>query len=295
MSLHKPTVFSGAATALITPFRDGGLDRDALEGLIERQIDGGISAILVAGTTGESATLDFDEHRELIRLAHEMIGGRVPLLAGCGSNCTARAVRLAEIACDAGADALLAVTPYYNKATDSGVLAHYRAIASASARPVIVYNVPSRTGMTLTLPIYRELARLDRICAVKEASGDLELLEQLVSECGDSLDVYTGNDHQTVAAMRLGARGVISVVSNLYPDRMQAVCRHCAEGNFRRASLRMQELRPLLRALSAEVNPIPVKYAVSRLGLCQPEYRLPLTPPQSATCRALELFLPKRD
>lgn len=288
MSLHKPTVFSGAATALITPFRDGKLDLAALEELIEHQIGGGIAAVLVAGTTGESATLDFDEHRELIRASAEIIAGRLPLLAGCGSNCTDRAVRLARIACGAGADALLAVTPYYNKASDCGIFAHYRAIAEASTKPVIVYNVPSRTGMTLTMQHYRELAKLDRICAVKEASGDLGLLEQLVSECGDDLDVYTGNDHQTVAAMKLGARGVISVVSNVLPARMQELCRLCDEGNYRRASLRMQELRPVLRELSAEVNPIPVKYAASLLGLCRPEYRLPLTPPSPELAQRLE-------
>lgn len=288
MSLHKPTVFTGAATALITPFRDGKIDFAALEELIEHQIGGGIAAILVAGTTGESATLDFDEHRDLIRASAEIIAGRLPLLAGCGSNCTDRAVRLARIACAAGADALLAVTPYYNKASDRGIFAHYRAIAEASEKPVIVYNVPSRTGMTLTMRNYCELAKLDRICAVKEASGDLELLGQLAAECGDDLDVYTGNDSQTVAAMRLGARGVISVASNVLPERMQEICRLCDGGNYRRASQRMQELRPVLRELSAEVNPIPVKYAAALLGLCRPEYRLPLTPPAPELAQRLE-------
>ena len=292
MSLHKPTVFKGAATALITPFRDGKIDRPALEALIEFQIAGGIAAILVAGTTGESATLDFDEHRELIRMAHESIAGRIPLLAGCGSNCTDRAVRLAEIATQAGADALLAVTPYYNKASDRGILAHYRAIAEATNRPVIVYNVPSRTGMTLTAAHYRELAKFDRICGIKEASGDLGLLEQAVSECGDDLDVYTGNDHQTVAAMKLGARGVISVASNILPERMCELCRLCDDGNYRRAAQKMQELRPLLRELTAEVNPIPVKYAASLCGFCLPEYRLPLTPPAPDLCRRLEKLFP---
>lgn len=292
MSLHKPTVFKGAATALITPFRDGAIDRPALESLIEHQIAGGIAAILVAGTTGESATLDFDEHRELVRMAHEIIAGRVPLLAGCGSNCTERAVRLAEIATQAGADALLAVTPYYNKASDRGILAHYHAVAEATTRPVLVYNVPSRTGMTLTIRHYRELARLDRICGVKEASGDLELLEQTVSECGDDLDVYTGNDSQTVAAMKLGARGVVSVASNILPEKMCELCRLCEEGNFRRAGQKMQELRPVLADLFAEVNPIPVKYAASLRGLCLPEYRLPLTPPSPEVCRRLEKRFP---
>ena len=272
MSLHKPTVFKGAATALITPFRDGKIDRPALEALIEFQIAGGIAAILVAGTTGESATLDFDEHRELIRMAHESIAGRIPLLAGCGSNCTDRAVRLAEIATQAGADALLAVTPYYNKASDRGILAHYR--------------------MTLTAAHYRELAKIDRVCAVKEASGDLGLLEQAIAECGDDLDFYTGNDDRTVAAMKLGARGVISVASNVLPERMCELCRLCDEENDRRAAQKMQELRPILRELSAEVNPIPVKYAAFLCGFCLPEYRLPLTPPAPDLCRRLEKLFP---
>lgn len=291
MSLHKPTVFKGSATALITPFANGEIDISSLNTLIEGQIAAGTAAILVAGTTGESAALDFDEHGKLVRAAHEIIGGRVPLLAGCGSNCTARAVRLAKICCDAGADALLAVTPYYNKASDRGILLHYRAIAEASARPVIVYNVPSRTGLALSMQNYRELAKIDRICGVKEASGDLELLAQLVAECGDDLDVYTGNDHQTVAALKLGARGVISVCANILPEKMCELCRLCEEGNFRRASLRLQELRPILQTLFAEVNPIPVKYAAALRGLCLPEYRLPLCPPAPDLCRRLETLL----
>ena len=225
-------------------------------------------------------------------MAHESIAGRIPLLAGCGSNCTDRAVRLAEIATQAGADALLAVTPYYNKASDRGILAHYRAIAEATNRPVIVYNVPSRTGMTLTAAHYRELAKIDRVCAVKEASGDLGLLEQAIAECGDDLDFYTGNDDRTVAAMKLGARGVISVASNVLPERMCELCRLCDEGNDRRAAQKMQELRPILRELSAEVNPIPVKYAAFLCGFCLPEYRLPLTPPAPDLCRRLEKLFP---
>lgn len=288
MSLHKPTVFQGAATALITPFAGGKIDYASLERLIEYQIAGGTAAILVAGTTGESATLTLEEHRELTQAAHAMIGGRVPLLVGCGSNATERAVCLAKLACAAGADALLCVTPYYNKASDRGVLAHYRAVCAASDRPVLAYNVPSRTGMSLTLRNYRELAELDGLCGVKEASGDLGLLAELVSESGERLDVYCGNDTQTVAAMRLGACGVISVLSNAFPDRMQALCRLCTDGSDRRAAQLQRELLPLMQALSAEVNPIPIKYALSCMGLCKPEYRLPLCPPAPDTCRRLE-------
>ena len=291
MSLHKPTVFKGAATALITPFRDGKPDWEALEGLIETQIQSGISALLVAGTTGESATLSFAEHGEIVSFAKKRIGERVPLLAGCGSNCTSRAQELARIACSSGADALLAVTPYYNKASDRGILLHYKAIAEASTRPVLIYNVPSRTGFHMTMRHYRELAKCDRIVGVKEASGDLGLLEALCAECGDDLDVYTGNDEQTVSAMKLGALGVISVCANVVPRKMAELCRLCAEGDWRRAGQRMRKLQPMMTELFREVNPIPVKYLASLMGICAPEYRLPLCPPAPETCRRLEAMM----
>lgn len=291
MSLHKPTVFKGAATALITPFREGAIDYEALEGLIEGQIQAGVSALLVAGTTGESATLSFAEHGELVAFARDRIKGRVPLLAGCGSNCTSRAEELARIACRSGADALLAVTPYYNKTSDRGILLHFRAIAEASSRPVILYNVPSRTGFHMTMRHYRELAKHERIVGVKEASGDLSLLESLCSECGDVLDVYTGNDEQTVAAMRLGALGVVSVCSNVVPRKMVELCRLCAEGEWKRAGQKLRKLQPLMTELFREVNPIPVKYLAALMGLCAPEYRLPLCPPAPETCKRLEGML----
>ena len=198
MRLQHSSIFRGVATALITPFCGEHIHRDALSRLIEWQIQGGVKAILVAGTTGEGSTLSFAEHGELIQTAREMIGDRALLLAGCGSNCTQRACELAKIACDGGADALLAVTPYYNKASDAGILAHYEAIAKTSSRPVIVYNVPSRTGVHLCMKHYRALAQIEGIAGVKEASGDLSLLEELCAECGDALDVYTGNDDQSI-------------------------------------------------------------------------------------------------
>ena len=291
MSLHKPTVFKGVATALITPFRDGAIDYEALEELVERQIQAGWSALLVAGTTGESATLSFAEHGELVAFARDRIRGRVPLLAGCGSNCTSRAEELARIACRAGADALLAVTPYYNKTSDRGILLHFRAIAQASTRPVLLYNVPSRTGFHMTMRHYRELARHERIVGVKEASGDLSLLESLCNECGELLDVYTGNDDQTVAAMRLGALGVVSVCSNVSPRHMAELCRLCAAEEWKRAGQMQRQMQPLMSELFREVNPIPVKYLASLMGLCTPEYRLPLCPPSPETCKRLEALL----
>lgn len=283
MSLYHPTVFRGVATALVTPFRNGVIDRDALSALIEMQIHGGVDAILVAGTTGESSTLSFDEHGELVSLAKELIRGRVPLLAGCGSNCTSRACELARIACSAGADGLLAVTPYYNKASDEGVLLHYKAIAHAATRPLIVYNVPSRTGLGLQMKHYRELAKIEGIVGVKEASGNLSLLEELCATCGDTLDVYTGNDDQIVSSMRLGAAGTISVLSNVYPKAVSELCRLCADEKWREAEEKMQPLRPLIGDLFREVNPIPVKYLAHLMGYCEAEYRLPLCPPAAET------------
>ena len=287
MSFHKPTVFRGIATALITPLRDGRIDRESLFSLIEMQIHGGVDAILVAGTTGETSTLSFDEHGELIALAKESIGDRVPLLAGCGSNCTSRACELARIACAAGADGLLAVTPYYNKASDDGILLHYQAIAKAATKPLIVYNGPSRTGLGLQMKHYRELAKIDNIVGVKEASGNLSLLEELCAVCKDDLDVYTGNDDQIVASMRLGAVGAISVLSNVYPKSTAELLRLCADENWKQAEERMQELHPVIEELFREVNPIPVKYLAHLMGYCEAEYRLPLCPPSAETQRRL--------
>lgn len=287
MSLHKPTVFTGAATALITPFADGCIDYKLLAELIELQISSGISALLFAGTTGESTTLTFQEHYELICFAKRQIHGRVPLLAGCGSNATAHAIELVKLCCEGGADALLAVTPYYNKTNDRGILLHYRALADAASRPLLLYNVPSRTGFCLTAEHCKELSLHPNIVGIKEASGNLELVERLCSEYGDRLDLYTGNDPQTVSAMKLGAKGVISVYANLFPSRMVQLCRACAAEEYRSAGEQMRLLLPQIQALFREVNPIPVKYVASQMGLCRPEYRLPLCPPSSEAMRYL--------
>ena len=288
MSIQKPTVFTGVATALITPFRDGVIDYHALSNLIEIQICSGISALLVAGTTGESPTLSYAEHMELIAFAKKQIGGRVPLLAGCGSNSTANAIQLAKNACEAGADALLAVTPYYNKASERGIVLHYRAIADAATKPLLLYNVPSRTGFSMTLDAYRALAAHENIVGIKEASGDLGLLEALCAECGDRFDVYTGNDHQTVSSMKLGAKGVISVYSNLEPLVMIELCRLCSSNDYRLAHQHLRAHLPKMQALFWEVNPIPVKYLVAERGLCASEYRLPMCPPSSDVARRLK-------
>ena len=288
MSLHKITVFTGAATALITPLLGGEIDYDAFGNLIDLQIDAGIGALLVAGTTGESATLRRGEFAKLIAYAKARIDGRVPLLVGCGSNSTEHTLELSDIACREGADALLAVTPYYNKASDRGILLHYRELADHAARPVILYNVPARTGFSMTMAHYRELAKHENIVGVKEASGNLGLVEALCAECGDDLDVYTGNDDQIVASMKVGGQGVVSVCSNILPRETVELCRLCASGDWRAAGQRQRALLPQIQALFREVNPIPVKYVASLKGLCAAEYRLPLCPPSPETAKLLQ-------
>ena len=287
MSLRKQTVFTGIATALITPFSEGAIDYDSLGRMIELQIDAGISALLLCGTTGEASTLTVEEHHRIIRFAKEQIRGRVPLIGGCGSNSTSRALELARAVTDGGADAILAVTPYYNKTNDNGILLHYRALADASPRPLMLYNVPTRTGFGMTLRHYRELSEHPNIVALKEASSDLSLLEETCAECGDRMDVYSGNDHHIVSAARLGAKGVISVYSNLFPRAMVEIWRLCAAKEYRAASERRMHHLSRMQSLFSEVNPIPVKYVAAEKGLCRAEYRLPLTAPGAECAKRL--------
>lgn len=291
MSIEKQTIFKGVCTALITPFYKGEIDYESLQNLIEMQIEAGVGAILLAGTTGESPTLSLREHIELVAFTARQIKGRLPLLAGCGSNSTAHACELAEAVAESGADALLAVTPYYNRTNDRGIVAHYHAIADATKKPLILYNVPARTGFSMTLSHYRELAEHPNIVAVKEASPDLSLLASLCEECEANLDVYTGNDHHTVAAMRLGASGVISVYSNIFPRKMVEICRLCATGDWKLAHKRQRQSLAGMQALFWETNPIPVKHVMASMELCHAEYRLPLCSPSNDTARRLaELF-----
>lgn len=276
MSKNKPTVFEGAATALITPFRDGGIDFGAMKNLIEFQIAGNIDALVIAGTTGEGSTLTDEEHKELLRFAVETVAGRVPVIAGTGSNDTAYGIELSKYACEIGCDALLLVTPYYNKATPKGLIRSFLATADAATKPCILYNVPSRTGCNITLPVYRELAKHERIVAVKEASGNLSAIAGILAECGDDLDVYSGNDDQIVPIMSLGGKGVISVVSGLLPEMTHRMCRLMLVGKTADAAALQLAYLKLINALFCEVNPIPVKAASALMGLCAPEIRLPL-------------------
>ena len=291
MKPHKPPVFRGAATALITPFYNGEIDFPALRRLIEFQIDGGIDALVVVGTTGEAPTLSDREHHAVLSFAAEVVGGRVPIIAGTGSNDTRHAVEMSKFACSCGYDALLMVTPYYNRATDTGLIQSYLTIADGVERPIILYNVPSRTGVKLTMPVYRALADHPNIVAVKEASGDLGAAAQLMAELGDRFVIYSGNDDVTVPLLSLGGLGVISVVSNLLPRETSDMCHKYLGGDTAGAARDQLAMLPLINALFAEVNPIPVKCAAAMMGLCREEYRLPLCPPSDVTRQKLTVAL----
>ena len=276
MSKLKPTIFTGAATAIITPFRQGAIDYESFGKIIEDQIAGSIDAIVVAGTTGEAATLTHEEHCDCVRYVVEKVAGRVPVIAGTGSNDTAYGIELSQYACEVGADALLLVTPYYNKATPKGLIKSFLETAEKTDKPIILYNVPSRTGCNITLPVYRELAKHERIVAVKEASGNISAIAELMAECGDALDIYSGNDDQIVPIMSLGGKGVISVLSNVLPGVTHDMAQKCLDNDFHGATELQLRYLKLINALFCEVNPIPVKTAMAELGFCGEEMRLPL-------------------
>lgn len=272
----KTTVFTGAATAIITPMNQNGVDYEKFAELVEFQIAGGIDAIVVCGTTGESSTLTDEEHKELIRFCVEKVAGRVPVIAGTGSNDTDYAIALSKYACEVGADALLQVTPYYNKTTQKGLIKHFFAIADNVNKPILLYNVPSRTGVNIKPETCAELAKHERIVAVKEASGSLSAVAEIRYLCGDSLDVYSGNDDQIVPILSLGGKGVISVLSNLLPRETHEICRSYFAGDVKAAADAQIKYIPLINALFCEVNPIPVKEAMHLLGFCDGDIRLPL-------------------
>ena len=273
---NKQTVFRGSAVAIVTPFCNNVVDYDALGRLIDRQIESSTDAIVICGTTGESSTLTDEEHRECIRYCVERVAGRVPVIAGTGSNDTDYAIDLSRYACEVGADALLLVTPYYNKATPKGLIKSFTAVADATDKPIILYNVPSRTGVNITLPVYKELAKHERIVAAKEASGNISAIAELIAECGDCLDVYSGNDDQIVPILSLGGKGVISVLSNVVPHETHDICQLYFDGKTQDAAKLQLKLLKLANTLFCEVNPVPVKTAMGLLGLCGDEMRLPL-------------------
>ncbi len=278
----KKTIFTGAGTAIVTPFRNGEIDYDAYTRLVEWQIAQGISAIIVAGTTGEGSTLTDAEHKEIIRYTVELVGGRVPVIAGTGSNDTSYAIELSKYAEEVGADGLLLVTPYYNKATQKGLITSFTAVADAVNIPIILYNVPSRTGCNLTPESAAVLAEHPNIVGIKEASGNLSQVAKLASLTRGKLDIYSGNDDQIVPVLSLGGKGVISVLSNLLPKETDKICKDYLSGNHAQALDAQLKYLPLIDALFCEVNPIPVKAAMSAMGYGENSLRLPLTPMEEA-------------
>ncbi len=283
---HNP-IFRGAATALITPMNRSGIDYAALGNLIDWQIEQGIDALVIAGTTGEGSTLSDAEHRQVLKFSADRIAHRVPMIAGTGSNDTAYAVELTRYSCEIGADALLVVTPYYNKATQNGLIRMYSTIADASDKPIILYNVPSRTGVNIEPATYAALADHPNIAAIKEANGNLSKIVETAALVGDRLDIYSGNDDQVVPILSLGGAGVISVLSNVMPDETSLMCRKWFEGDIAGSAAMQLRLLPLINALFSEVNPIPVKAAMAAMGKCDNYLRLPLTCMEDAHAQKL--------
>lgn len=273
----KKLIFSAAASAVVTPFIDGKVDYASFERLIEMQIAGGISALVVLGTTGEAATVTYEEREEILRFAVETVASRVPVIAGCGSNCTENACSMVKKASAVGVDGVLSVTPYYNKASKQGLCGHFEAIADASDVPVIIYNVPSRTGVDLPLEVIEKLAEKENIVGIKEASGSVAKSAAIRSLLGDEMPVYSGSDEINLPILSVGGVGCISVLSNLIPQEVSELCRLVFTGKLKEASLAFSRSFSLTRALFCDVNPIPVKCALSMLGICSDEVRLPLT------------------
>ena len=274
----KNRVFTGAATAIITPLNEKGIDYERFARLIDWQIESGIDAIVTVGTTGEGSTLTDEEHKEAISFTVRQAAGRVPVIAGTGSNDISYAIELTKYACEAGVDAVLLVTPYYNKATQNGLYESFVAIADASTKPCILYNVPSRTGCNLLPATVLRLAEHPNIVGIKEASGNISQIAELAALVGDKIDIYSGNDDQIVPVMSLGGVGVISVLSNLCPKETSDMCHLYMNGRTDEALALQLRYLPLVNALFSEVNPIPVKAAMSAMGYCENYLRLPLTP-----------------
>lgn len=273
----KNTIFTGAGIAIITPFNsDNSINFDRLGEMIDSQIENGTDAIIICGTTGEASTMTDDEHLDCIKFAVEHTAGRVPVIAGTGSNDTKYAIELSKEAEAAGADGLLLVTPYYNKTTQKGLILHFNAIADAVNIPIILYNIPGRTGVNIDIPTIKELAKHKNIVAVKEASGNISYAAKLLAECGDVIDVYSGNDDIIVPMMSLGAKGVISVLSHVIPKETHLMAKYCLDNNFAEATKLQLEYMDLINNLFIEVNPIPVKEAMNMMGIDVGGCRMPL-------------------
>ena len=285
----KQQIFKGVATALITPMNgDGSVNYKRLETLVDEQIKAGIDALVICGTTGEKSTLRYDEHLKVIEVAAKSCNKRVPIIAGTGSNDTVYSVELCDDAEKVGADAFLMVTPYYNKASQAGLVAHYNYIADRVNKPIILYNVPSRTGVAIKPETYKELSKHPNIVATKEANGDLSAVARTRYLCGDDLDIYSGNDDQTVPIMSLGGIGVISVASNLLPAEMHKLCAEYLSGDKAKATEMQIKYTGLMNELFSDVNPVPVKTAMNLVGMNVGPFRMPLYPMSEANIAILK-------
>lgn len=279
----KKIIFKGCGTAIATPFDENGVNFSEFQKLLEFQVQNGTDAIIVCGTTGESSTMTDSERKETIKFAIEVVNGRIPVIAGTGSNCTASAIEMSKFATNVGADGILIVTPYYNKATQTGLIEHYKAIAQAVPNtPIIVYSVPSRTGVNILPETCLELSKIENIVAIKEASGNLSQVAKIASLCGENLNIYSGNDDQVLPILSLGGIGVISVFSNIAPKIFSDMIKNYFSGNLKEATATQLNSIELIDALFCEVNPIPVKAALNLMGYNFGEPRLPLTPISSS-------------
>ena len=285
-------IFKGTATALITPFTRDGVDFESLDRILDDQLAGGVDAVVVLGTTGEPATMTMTEKRAVIEFAVKKLKGKLPVIVGTGANSTAAAVEMSVTAESLGADALLLVTPYYNKATQKGLIAHFTAVADAVHTPIICYNVPGRTGVNMLPATFAELAEHPNIAAIKEASGNMEQIEEAIRLAGDKAVVYSGDDGITVPVMAMGGMGVISVVSNAAPRFTSEMTSAFLSGDLKKAAKMQLEMLPFVRAMFCEVNPIPVKKAMQLRGLCNGTLRLPLTEMTAANAAKLAEILP---
>ena len=270
------TIFEGAGVAIVTPFHNGTVDFDTYKKLIDRQIDLGIDAIIACGTTGEPSTMSYEERMSVIQCAIDHAAGRVPVVASTGGNNTKEVIRASQEAQALGADGLLVVTPYYNKATQAGIIAHYTAVADAVEIPIIIYNVPGRTGLNVTPETLKTLSKHPNIQAMKEASGNVAQVSEMARLCGEDIDLYSGEDGLVLPIMSLGGKGVISVVANVLPQETHDLCAAALAGDYSTARALQFRLNPLIAKLFCEVNPIPVKTALAAMGLCSDEMRLPL-------------------
>ena len=276
--MKKESIFLGAATAIVTPLTKDGVDYAQFKRLLEWQVEQGIDALVICGTTGEGSTLSDQEHREVLKFAMDTVGGKVPMIAGTGSNDVAYAISLTKYACEIGYDAMLVVTPYYNKTTQKGLVAMFTAIADASTKPLILYNVPSRTGVNIEPATYAKLADHPMIWAIKEAGGNISKIVETAALVGDKLDIYSGNDDQIVPILACGGKGVISVLSNVVPAETSLMCKKFFAGDVTGAMEMQKKYLPLTNALFCEVNPIPAKAAMAAMGFCENYLRLPLVP-----------------